>query len=527
MAFKFQINNDVKFNHNEELLKKAEDNTPKLKHEKVSAKKIVDIVADKDAMNGFKAVDSDKDISNLSSYSFKKGEKIVLDFGNHEVGHFGIDLDSVGSPMDAPLFLHLTFAETPAEIGVDSSTYDGWLSSSWITEEYVHLDILPTTLKMPRRYSFRYVELEVMDTSPKWAVSFSNPTLEAESAVSIKDVPKVKIDDPMLRKIDQVSIKTLQDCMQEVFEDGPKRDHRLWLGDLRLQAMANYATFNNQELVKRCLYLFGGMTTNEGKISANVFTKPQATPDDTFMYDYSLFFISVLKNYFDNFKDRTVIDDLYPIAKREIDLALKEVNSDNILQMNEDWPVFVDWSNDIDKQTSGQAILIYVMKQFVALANLKHDPNLNTYKEVIEKLSQAAIEKMYDKTKGLFISGPDKEINIASQSWMVLAHVLNDEENYKLMTNAVKNLFPVTGIATPYMYHHIAEALFESGHKNDGIKLIKSYWGKMVDLGADTFWEAFEPEDLNFSPYGSPVINSYCHAWSCTPTYLIRKYLVK
>ena len=27
--------------------------------------------------------------------------------------------------------------------------------------------------------------------------------------------------------------------MQDVFEDGPKRDRRLWLGDLRLEALAN------------------------------------------------------------------------------------------------------------------------------------------------------------------------------------------------------------------------------------------------------------------------------------------------
>ncbi|GAB5056058.1 alpha-L-rhamnosidase [Companilactobacillus alimentarius] len=527
MAFTFQINNGVKFNHNKNLLKKADENIPELKHEKIHPVKIVDIISDKNAMNGFKAIKSDKKIERLSDYSFKKGQGLVLDFGNHAVGYFKIDLNSVGSPMDAPAYLHLTFAETPAEIGVDSSTYDGWLSSSWIAEEYVHLDVLPTTLKMPRRYSFRYVEIEVKDTSPKWQISFSNPEVTTESAVSVKDVPKVEIDDPMLKKIDQVSIKTLQDCMQEVFEDGPKRDHRLWLGDLRLQALANYATFNNQELVKRCLYLFGGMTTEEGKISANVFTKPESIPDDTFMYDYSLFFISVLKDYFDNFKDQSILDDLYPVAKKEIELALKEIGTDNILKMNEDWPVFVDWSNDIDKQASGQAILIYVLKQFVALAEQKQDNDINKYKRIIDDLSKAAKDELFDSNKGLFISGPDREVNIASQVWMVIAHVLNDDENNELMTKSIEELFPVTGIATPYMYHHIALALFESGHKNDGVELIKSYWGKMVDLGADTFWEAFEPEDPNFSPYGSPVINSYCHAWSCTPIYLIRKYLVK
>ena len=54
--------------------------------------------------------------------------------------------------------------------------------------------------------------------------------------------------------------------MQDVFEDGPKRDRRLWIGDLRLQARTNYATFKNYDLVKRCMYLFAGLTRADGKI---------------------------------------------------------------------------------------------------------------------------------------------------------------------------------------------------------------------------------------------------------------------
>lgn len=526
MAFTFQINHDIKFNHDECLLAKAEANRPTLKHSTVKATDLVDIVADEQAFNGYKAVSNDLDITKLPSYPLKKGGKLVLDFGDHQVGRFNINIDSVGSPMDAPLWLHLTFAETPAEIGVDASGYDGWLSSSWITEEEVHLDVLPTKLSLPRRYAFRYVEIKVKDTSPKWSASFSAPEVVTESAVSMTDVPVVKIDDPELKRIDEVSIKTLHDCMQTVFEDGPKRDHRLWLGDLRLQALANYATFNDAGLVKRCLYLFGGMTTEDGKISANVFTEPHAQPDDTFMYDYSLFFISVLSDFNQQYHDGTVLSDLYPIAKKQIEIAVKAVGADGLLIVDEDWPVFIDWSNEIDKAAAGQAILIYVLKQFVALAQEVDPAVVNQYQALISQYSKAALEHYFDAKQGLFVSGSNREVNIASQVWMVLAHVLDDQQNHDLMTKAVQQLFPVTGIATPYMYHHIAAALFEADHKADGIQLIKSYWGKMIDLGADTFFEAFEPEDLNFSPYGSPVINSYCHAWSCTPTYLIRKYLL-
>lgn len=81
--------------------------------------------------------------------------------------------------------------------------------------------------------------------------------------------------------------------------------------------------------------------------------------------------------------------------------------------------------------------------------------------------------------------------------------------------------------AVYYMYHHIVEALFEGGLEEEAIQLMKDYWGKMIDLGADTFWEAFDPDQPDYSPYGSPILNSYCNVWSCTPVYLIHKYILK
>jgi alpha-L-rhamnosidase len=85
---------------------------------------------------------------------------------------------------------------------------------------------------------------------------------------------------------------------------------------------------------------------------------------------------------------------------------------------------------------------------------------------------------------------------------------------------------PEVGIATPYMYHHLVEALIVSGEKELAISEMKAYWGGMIQDGADTFWELYDPQNKEFSPYGSHLINSYCHAWSCTPAYLIRKYIL-
>ncbi|MCV3322516.1 alpha-rhamnosidase [Pediococcus ethanolidurans] len=522
MAFTFQINNDVNFTHNKELLKKAENLKPKLQHTSIDAVDTVTIIKDSTSLGGYSVRKMDK--SNSLDKPLKKGESVILDFGNHHVGHFSVHIDSVGSPMDAPLTLRIKFAEMPIELVKDSKDYTGWLSSSWIQEELIHLDVLPTVLKLPRRYSFRYVELTVVDTSPKWKAKFSKPRLETETSVDNDKLNSIKLDDPVLAKIYKVGLKTLQDCMQTVFEDGPKRDRRLWIGDLRLQALADYSTFKDTTLVKRCLYLFGAMAADDGRIPANVFTQPKNTPDDTFLFDYSLFFISILDDLMKFEPDSTILTDLYPIAKKQMNLALNKVKKSGELSLDDSYPVFIDWSNAFDKSTAGQAILIYTLKQFINLTKLTGE-DITIYQKKLNTISDFARTSLFDKNTGLFVSGTKHELNIASQVWMVLAQVMTDDENKLIMNKTISKLFPVKNIATPYMYHHIVEALFVSGLKEQATILLKQYWGKMITLGADTFWEAFDPDKPNYSPYGSPLLNSYCHAWSCTPVYLIQRYL--
>ena len=526
MSFTFQINSDVEFNHNKKLLDKAEDNVTELYHEVKTPQRIVTVEKNKQKLDGI-GVKKIADINELAKMSLGRNERVILDFGDHYVGRFSIKARSIGSSMDAPLTVKLKFAELPAELEQKSEDYDGWLSKSWMQEEILHLDQLPAIIKLPRRYSFRYVELSVIDTSPKWKTIFSEPTLLTESSAN-NHLKEFKVKDAELKEIYKVGLKTLEDCMQDVFEDGPKRDRRLWIGDLRLQALANYASFKNTTLVKRCLYLFAAMTAKDGRIPANVFAGHSYAPDDTFLLDYSLFFTSILDDYVRETEDYNLLDELFPIAKKQMDYVLDRfVNKDGSINLNEDYPVFIDWSNDFSKETSGIAVIVYTLKQFNHLLKLQKVERSDQVKYInnIEKIIDYIKNHLFDKERGLFLSGTNHEVNIASQVWMVLAGVFDKKTNKKIMQKMVTELFPIKGIATPYMYHHITEALFQVGLEEEAVKLLKSYWGGMIRLGADTYWEAFEPENPSYSPYGSSMVNSYCHAWSCTPVYLIKKYL--
>ena len=44
----------------------------------------------------------------------------------------------------------------------------------------------------------------------------------------------------------------------------------------------------------------------------------------------------------------------------------------------------------------------------------------------------------------------------------------------------------------------------------------------MVAAGADTVCEVYDPDHPLSSSYGDIHINSFCHAWSCTPVYFLR-----
>jgi alpha-L-rhamnosidase len=512
----------VTFKKNESFAETAERLNPELFHQVRRPQHLIDVVADEQVIHGWRT-ETVQAADELSALTFGKGDQAILDFGDHLVGRLTLGITPVGSPPDAPLYLKVTLGEMPVEMAEPFSNYEGWLSRSWLQEESYHLDVLPAVLEMERRYSFRYVKLEVLDTSVKYKISFDDVYCTTVTSASYAKLAPLEHQDTELLAIDKVSIKTLEDCMQEVFEDGPKRDRRLWLGDLRLQALANYETFKNYDLVKRCLYLFAAYPTDRGLITANLFMKPVVIPDDTFLYDYSLFFVSTLYDYYEATGDIDTLRELWPTAYRQIELSLERIDERNILQDDSSWWAFIDWHQELNKQTPAQAVLIYNMKDALRIAEVLEDEKQSLLQLKIEEVSSAALTYLWSETENYFISGEKKQVSWASQIWMVLAEVLPAEKGKELLQRLLSDK-PDISPTTPYMVHHLIDALIQVGEKDSAVEEIKKYWGQMIKDGADTFWELYDPQDKSFSPYGSHLINSYCHAWSCTPTYFIRKY---
>ncbi|EXL41992.1 hypothetical protein FOCG_15350 [Fusarium oxysporum f. sp. radicis-lycopersici 26381] len=497
----------------------ANDLQPKLHRCARAPQRIVEFEKASPSFFGVKACAVDHDINDLS---WGKGSDFILDFGIHMVGYLSFHLDYVGQNMDAPCRLRLTFGESPLDVTMDMNNVNTWISTAWLPDEVINIDICPQTISLPRRYSFRYLRVQIIDTSPKFKVSFSNVQCESVSAVSQgHQIDAVEFPDPLLQDIDHVCIFTLRDCMQTVFEDGPRRDRRLWIGDLRLQALANYSTFRDLDLVKRCIFQFAAVRREDGSLPACIFEKPTLTASTDYIADYDALFAAIVYDYVEASGDmetglllwETVLD----CPKR----LLSNLNSTSYVFEAErsKHHIFLDWAKGLDKSAGAHGVLLYCLKVTNKLAvRLNKQP---PYNELILKMTDAANSFLKD---GIFVSGQAQQISYASAAWLVLCGAFPPEIARKAFLatlahpNAVKPL-------TPYLWHHVCDALAMLGCYNECVDLIKSYWGGMVEAGADTFWECYDAQDCMASPYGDVRNNSWCHAWSCTPTYLLRTTL--
>lgn len=115
--------------------------------------------------------------------------------------------------------MQLTFGETLCEVCEPFSDYQGWLSSSWLQQQDLWLDVLPAAIDLPRRYCFRYLKVEVKAVSEKFRLRLNQIQVNAVTSAT-QTCPPAVTTDPQLQAIDRVAVLTLKNCMQEVFEDG-------------------------------------------------------------------------------------------------------------------------------------------------------------------------------------------------------------------------------------------------------------------------------------------------------------------
>ncbi|WP_062177065.1 alpha-L-rhamnosidase-related protein [Dysgonomonas macrotermitis] len=512
--------------HRESWLKKAEEAKPELFQTTYSPQYLVKSVADPIAFQGWKMERFD-DMSYLYDQSFKKVKEVIVDFGKHMTGFYTFHLKTTDKAQDAPIRIKFTFAEVPAELNTSLDPWKGTLSRAWMQDEIITVSQIDQDITIPRRISGRYMKIELLAAPPDFDFALTNMYFTAYS--SAKEV-KTTLQDNVpqdIREINDVAIETLRECMQTVYEDGPKRDMRLWIGDLYLESLANMYSFQNHELTKRCLYLLAGLAAEDGNLHANIFEKPEPHPQySSYCLSYNLLYNVTLLEYLKASGDMETAKDLWPVVKRQVEDAMSYLDENNIFNQNKKGYVwlFFDWRDGLDVSTPMQGLMIFALDKSYELAKiLNKEDEVRDWPLVSKNMAKAARKELYDKNRGIFLSGSNNQISSMSQIWMIISGVLNQKESQKALKTTL-SMDDAVYPGTPYAYHYLIEAMVACGMNEEAKEYMRSYWGAMVKKGADTFWEQWDPENEFLSPYNFFPVNSYCHAWSCTPVYFIHKY---
>jgi len=406
-------------------LEKAEALKPALLHETVFSTRLVRTVAAAKAFQGWRVEQDERTLAWLDSAILGDGETFILDFGEHRVGRLSLRIESDRSFNDSPVRLKLIFAEVPAELAEPFDPFTGGLSRNWLQDEQITVDELPATIMIPRRFAFRYVRIETVGIPVAYRIRLRDITCETGASVPQAIDHLISADlSTGDRAIATASIRTLRDCMQTVFEDGPKRDRRLWIGDRDEQG----------------IYQYKGLW----------------------------------------------------------------------------W--FINWHDTLDKQPCVQGLVLYCIKTAVTLAKrLGMSSSAKKLEAVIPKLTQVA--------RSLFVAGKpipaleSGQVSWGAWAWLTKGGVLSPEESSSAF-DRMQFLPDAVKLGGPYLMHYCLEALMDIGRREMALELVRSYWTDMLTAGLDTFPEVWDIEHPKRSPYGTHLLNSYCHAWSCTPVWL-------
>ena len=502
-------------------LAKAEASKPRLFSRIVEPVGLVKVVADANAYQGWK-METASSATSVLNRPLSPGDEFIFDFGEHVVGRLNIDLVDFGRAVDAPVRLRLSLAEMPCELAEDADGTNPSISKAWYQNETVTFDDVPSSNALPRRYAFRYARVKVEGCSRNGRFGIGKVSVAAVTSADETALRAWRAPSPVAERMDKIACRTLRDCMQTVFEDGPKRDRRLWLGDLRLEALANYETYGNFDVVRRSLYLLAGTCADSGLVNSDAYERPAPRSGSCRILDYTALFAATVLEYLEASGDREMAADLWPLCVMQLDFALNPVCADGIFRDDGKWWCFIDWQKDLDRQTGEQGAIIYGLKATLRLSErLGRKSDVAFLPDVISHMERRSRTVLWDEASGCFVCEKSRQVSFLGQAWMVLAGIAEAETARRCLKAVLADSRAVRPV-TPYANHSFTEALYVAGLKREGDAHLLSCWGQMAELGADTFWEVFDPANHRAGPYRTPLMNSYCHAWSCAPAYFLR-----
>ncbi|WP_461213659.1 alpha-L-rhamnosidase-related protein [Lacticaseibacillus sp. GG6-2] len=336
-------------------------------------------------------------------------------------------------------------------------------------------------------------------------------------------VPKVNrasfhSDNALMNKIWEVSAETLNLCSDVFFIDGVKRDRWIWAGDAYQENFINQYSFFDEDVDKRTILALRGQDDVKQHIDTIV--------------DYSMLWVISILNHYQMTGDVAFLRQIYPRMLSMVKYLMAQTNDLGFIYgRKNDW-IFVDWS-EMDKTgtvAAEQMLLLEVYKTVVTVATVLDEP-VTDFQAKYDQLHANVMQYFWDADRGAFIDSYEsgkRHVTRHANIFAILFDVVDQAKMRSILHHVLLNP-AITQLTTPYFKFFEQDALCKLGQQARVYQTLSDYWGGMLDRGAVTFWEEFDPEQTGaemYAMYGDPYGKSLCHGWGASPIYLLGRHFI-
>jgi hypothetical protein len=324
--------------------------------------------------------------------------------------------------------------------------------------------------------------------------------------------------DQMLTKLWYIGAYTAHSCMQQDIWDAPKRDRARWMGDLHVSGEVINNVFADKFLMEQTMTRLREEAQGGHPMNAEPVNHVNGIPG------YSCAWIAGLADFYRHVGDMGYVRKQHDAIVSMLEYFRGELDSNGVFaNKRKKWP-FVDWSPGFNEEspTANAATHLFLVKAVheavFLLGEMGDHVSAMKYNKWADELTSAAQNNL--TKEGSF--GMRRQENAMA----IYSGVADETEQEAIYGKVFRSDLPTWNeVATPYYNNYVIFALAMSGHSQDALSFVRSFWEGMAAEGATTFWEGYDPswEKTHFHAHlqadnGTGYFVSLCHGWSAGPT---------
>ncbi len=360
--------------------------------------------------------------------------------------------------------------------------------------------------------------------------NFDRPvTLRSVEAEMIR-YPYAKVgrffcSDPLLNKIQEICVETLDVCTTDIFMDCPWRERAFWVNDLVVENRTTLAAFGVCDVHRRAFELAFSQQREDGLVPG-LCPAPEKHP--MVLPPTNFFLFIMLKDYLLASGDRETVKTYLPNLRRIIDAFEAQVDENGITSAPTEHWNFYDWGFELAgysfngcRESMINSLYIIALKLYMEFdgANPEYE---------------ARIKRTVDGMKKVFLVGDSgylvdpAMVNRRDPQTMKLQEhtVLSSQLAHALalatgeFTGETERKFVAAltdpGVHMPEFYLHffVFRELVRHGNRQEVVNRLRRYWGKAVMTGFPALYEAGVHK---FGREAMSEAGSLCHGFGTAP----------